>query len=131
MYKINPRLKMEIRYSEYAKMYNKFDFLIHLDNKSIDTMILLKKPRNFKKCMKQLLIKTHFYKNTYLHFKTNVQNTTVKKQPNQSLFTFFRNQNLIEVLFLTVSIALRIYSYLVSTDIWLFCRTIVFVSQRN
>jgi uncharacterized membrane protein len=44
-----------------------------------------------------------------------MQNATEKKQQNQSLFTFFRNQNL-EELFPNVSIALRIYSCIVVTN---------------
>jgi hypothetical protein len=101
-------------HSRYANIYDKFKFLIGIDKKSINTDDIVQRTKKL-----QQFYETDIDENTFtqecIHFKTYLQNATENKQQNQSLFTFFRNQNL-EELFPNVSIALRIYSYMAVTN---------------
>ena len=107
------RKQLDMRHSGYENIYDKFKFLINID-KSIDTDDIVQEAKKL-----QQFYETDIDENTFtqecIHFKTYMQNAIEKKQQNQSLFTFFRNQNL-EELFPNVSIALRIYSCMAVTN---------------
>jgi hypothetical protein len=102
-----------MRHSGYENIYDKFKFLINID-KSIDTDDIAQEAKKL-----QQFYETDIDENTFtqecIHFKTYMQNAIEKKQQNQRLFTFFRNQNL-EELFPNVSIALRIYFCMAVTN---------------
>jgi hypothetical protein len=107
------RKQLDMRHSGYENIYDKFKFFINID-KSIDIDDIVQGAKKL-----QQFYETDIDENTFtqecIHFKTYMQNAIEKKQQNQSLFTFFRNQNL-EELFPNVSIALRIYSCMAVTN---------------
>ncbi|XP_050056114.1 uncharacterized protein LOC126549783 [Aphis gossypii] len=108
------RKQLEMRHSGYENIYDKFKFLINIDNKSIDTDDIVQGANKLQQFYETDIDETTFTQEC-IHFKTYMQNATEKKQQHQSLFTFFRNQNL-EELFPNVSIALRIYSCMAVTN---------------
>jgi len=106
--------QLEMRHSGYVNIYYKFKFFINIDNKSIDNDDIVQGAKKLRQ-----FYETDIDENTFtqecIHFKTYMQNATEKKQQNQSLLTYFRNQNL-EELFPNVSIALVIYSCMAVTN---------------
>jgi len=108
------RQQLEMKHSGYASIYEKFNFLINIDNESISTDDIVRGAERLQQFY-EIDIDENTFTQECIHFKMYIHNTIEKKQPGQSLFTFIRNQELEEI-FPNVSIALRIFSCMAVTN---------------
>ncbi|KAL4085032.1 hypothetical protein QTP88_027870 [Uroleucon formosanum] len=108
------RQQLEMKHSGYASIYEKFNFLINIDNESISTDDIVRGAERLQQFY-EIDIDENTFTQECIHFKMYIHNTIEKKQPGQSLFTFIRNQELEEI-FPNVSIALRIFSCVAVTN---------------